>query len=160
MMPNRPSPLRVHDAQQEGLLCSLPLALLLSRGEYGIAFLPLGTCGPSGELRSPEILPLRPTPAWPGRRGVLTTGALPPAPAPGQGAWVLPGKQPPRPAPLYRHRSGERTSCHSHRAVSPCPGGWAAGGPLGRLQVWEEGNEERGAWEWGTVAKKTFLFSG
>ena len=108
--------------------------------------------------QSPEILPLAPAPAWPGRRGRVEVWVLSPPLPPSKECWSCRGSSPP-PCPLqqgllhHHHSAGERTSHHSRGAVSPClRAGLLVGCRFGRRGVRCEGHGSGG-----TVTKKTFF---
>ena len=88
-------------------------------------------------------------------------GALPPTP-PFKGVLVLPGKQPPTLPPAAGSPPPSPFCWGKDQPSLPwgglsLPQGWAAG----RLQVWEEGSEVRGAWKWGDCHQENlFYFQG
>lgn len=143
----------------------IALALLLSRVNIRHCISGSGHLGLRVNSRSPEILPLALLQPGLVGGGVLKRGCSSPSPLPlqGKGASVLPGKQPPAlpPAagspPLPPFCWGKDQLSLPWGGLS-LPRGWAAGGPLGRLQIWEEGNEERGAWEWGGCRQENLFY--
>lgn len=142
----------------------IALALLLSRVNIRHCISGSGHLGLRVNSRSPEILPLALLQPGLVGGGVLKRGCSPPPRSrfrakerrSCQGSSRPPC--PPLQGPLHCHRSaGERTSCHSRGAVSPCPGAGPLVGRWAGCRFGRRGMRREGHGSGGPVAKKTFF---